>query len=316
LAVRKRWKKFWQSPRRFFDFLRLVNLIRKKRIDLIYANTLQSFLTVRDAILWTKVRSIAMIRGPWELIEKKNIEKVIDTADLIFLTSNWLKERIKIPERKVRILRLGVNREKLLNGRRGKIRREIGVPEGKPLIGCIGRISPEKGQHILIWALYLLKKKGKDFASIIVGDSSLSARPSYIEEIVRLRQRLGMEDRIFLMGFRKDIENVYMDIDIVTIPSLFETVSRVLQEAFVCGKATIAPRVKPLEEIAEEGENILFFEPGNPIDLSQKIELLLDLPQVRRRLGEEARKKMDEFDSEKYTIQIENILEEITSKGR
>ncbi len=62
-------------------------------------------------------------------------------------------------------------------------------------------------------------------------------------------------------------------------------------EAFACGKPVIASRLGAMEEMIEDGKTGLLFEPGNPNDLSEKINWAVNHPTEIRDMSKNARKE-------------------------
>ena len=82
--------------------------------------------------------------------------------------------------------------------------------------------------------------------------------------------------------------------DIVLVPTVAqEALGRTAVEAMGAGKPVIASRLGGLKSTVIDGYTGLLAEPGNPIDLAEKIERLLDDPQLRLRLGIAGRKRFE-----------------------
>lgn len=85
----------------------------------------------------------------------------------------------------------------------------------------------------------------------------------------------------------------------VVVPSeCYETFSRVIIEAFVCGVPVIATNHGALKDLILHGKTGLLFERGNANDLAKKIQSLIENPSLARTLGLNARKEYEE----KYTV--------------
>ena len=82
--------------------------------------------------------------------------------------------------------------------------------------------------------------------------------------------------------------------DIFVLPSLSEAFSNSLMEAMGCGCCPVASRVGGNPELVTDGETGLLFPVGDAAALAQRLALLLDQPDYRRRLAEQAERRMRE----------------------
>ena len=74
------------------------------------------------------------------------------------------------------------------------------------------------------------------------------------------------------------------------MPSIwFEPFGLVLIEALAHGLPVLASRLGSMVDIIEDGKTGLLFEPGNPQDLADKVQWLIEHPAECRRMGENAR---------------------------
>lgn len=170
----------------------------------------------------------------------------------------------------------------------------------------VGRLSSEKGVDTLLEAWSHLHHK---IPLYIVGDGPLS------RQVREVSERLA---GVVWLG-RKTLQETY-DLmgkaSLVVFPSRwYETFGRVAIEAFAKGTPVVASRMGTLTEIVQEGQNGLLFEPGNPIDLVQKVEWLLEHPEELVRMRVEARKTYEKkyTADQNYRMLMEIYEELITS---
>lgn len=152
------------------------------------------------------------------------------------------------------------------------------------IIFMAGRCDePSKGMRILYEAGNILYQKRKDF------------------KIYTTSFNIGLYNDWFIpLGWlpREELIHKYAQADICVIPSIWaEPFGITALEGMAIGKTVIASKTGGLKEIITDNQTGLLFDPGNPVELSEKINLLLDNPQIRTTLGENARK----FILENYT---------------
>ena len=193
-----------------------------------------------------------------------------------------------IQPRKVVVIYGGVDPEELAATKgRSETLKEFVLDPSRPVAAVIARLDVrKKGQHHFIRAISLVAAKAPQMQFLIVGGG-----PD--EEYLRsLAEALAPEQRPRFAGFREDLGNVLEAVDIVVIPSLWESVPRILVEAMHCGKAVVATRVGDVEEVLDESCGILV-RPASPRELAEALIALGNNPELRRNVGIAARQKIE-----------------------
>lgn len=124
-------------------------------------------------------------------------------------------------------------------------------------------------------------------------------------------------DRIHFLGPVKnpDICPLLNHHQIVVVPSHYENFGQVALEAMACGKAIIASRTGGLREIIIDGYNGIHCNPRDPIDLSVKLKLLFDSPELINRLGCNALKDVSKYSWQRIIIETLKILKKYSDEG-
>lgn len=149
------------------------------------------------------------------------------------------------------------------------------VAERRPVIICIGRLSPEKGQAGLIQAFATLARDRPDLRLHLVGDGPDRARlDELVAELgvghsVRFYGRLSEGDTLAALG----------DATMLVLPSFLEGLPIVLMEAAALSVPAIASRVAGVPELVEDGVNGILFTPGNWDELADRIAAMIDDPE-------------------------------------
>jgi glycosyltransferase involved in cell wall biosynthesis len=174
------------------------------------------------------------------------------------------------------------------NGQEIGLREELGVPQGAPLIGMVGRISHWKGQEILAKAAALVLSHDPNVYFVAVG-SYFADESHYLENLKSLINRLGLADRFRLADYRSNVTDVYRALDIFVLPSVKpEPFGRVTVEAMTQARAVIATNHGGTVELIEEGVTGMLVPPSDPKSLAEAIELLLADPALREKMGQAA----------------------------
>lgn len=122
------------------------------------------------------------------------------------------------PSERVRTIPLGLELAPFLGcrNRRGKLRAELGLDDDTPLIGIVGRLVPIKRHDLLFKALSQLKSSlsgPSGFCCVVVGDGELG--PSLRKQV----EEMGLSDSVRFLGWRRDLEIIYSDLDCVVLTS-------------------------------------------------------------------------------------------------
>lgn len=155
----------------------------------------------------------------------------------------------------------------------------------EPLIVSWGRVQYEKGFQVLARAMTTLRARVPDVSCVIAG------RGSYLPELQTQIDVEGVSDLIALPGFLSDddLRSLVHRAGCVVIPSLYEPFGVVALEALAAGAPLIVARTGGLAELIVDTNAGLTFEPGNPDDLANSVDLVLRDRALAQQLTENAR---------------------------
>lgn len=191
--------------------------------------------------------------------------------------------RVGSPAR-VHVIPLGLDLERFGGvGLRSTLRRELGLSEDVPLIGTVGRLVPIKGLSLFVDAAALIHRALPAAQFIIVGDGPLRA------ELSRRTGAAGLSGQVHFLGWRRNLEALYPDLDLVMLTSLNEGTPVSIIEAMAAGRAVVATRVGGVADVIEDGASGVLVPPGDPAALAAAAVALLREPERRREMGEVAR---------------------------
>jgi glycosyltransferase involved in cell wall biosynthesis len=166
-------------------------------------------------------------------------------------------------------------------GHSARLRAELGM-KNKPLIGLFGRISPWKGQEILVDALTRLP----DAHAILVGQP-FPHEPECLDRLRRHIAERNMTDRVHFLGFRSDVSALMEAVDIVVHASTSpEPFGRVIVEAMLAHRPVIATRGGGVVEILEHDVTGMLVPPSDPQALADALGVLLGDEAHREHLAE------------------------------
>lgn len=165
-------------------------------------------------------------------------------------------------------------------------------------VSFAGQLTPEKGVLTLLKAYHEIRPTLADGATLnIAGGGPLEGE---LRDYARSRAVVGAE----LLGRSDSIPELFGRSDIVVVPSEWdEAFGLTAAEAMACGTAVLASDAGALPEvIGPSGEAGLLFRRGDKEDLKRKLKLLADSPDLRQRLGANARERAGSLFSSDKTI--------------
>ena len=191
-----------------------------------------------------------------------------------------LTEHDGVPASMVRLVYNGLDTSVF---RRDGERAALPWGQAAAVIGIVCALRPEKGLHTLMEAFRKVKATRPGVKLVIVGSGPMLAE----------LQAAGDADCHFQPAER-NVAPWLRAMDIFVLPSLSEALSNSLMEAMGCGCCPVASRVGGNPELVTDGETGLLFPVGDADALAARLALLLDQPDYRRRLAEQAERRMQE----------------------
>ncbi|TCJ17941.1 glycosyltransferase family 1 protein [Parasulfuritortus cantonensis] len=216
-----------------------------------------------------------------------NYEKV----DAYIAPSRFMSEAIahRVPKERIHLLYNGVGTD-LVQG--------SGADDGYALY--LGRLSSEKGVGSLLVAH---ESSGGAWPLVVAGTGPLEAdlRSQY-----KKAKFIG-----HVTG--DELRDVIDRAAVIVVPSeWYENCPMSVLEAMAYGKPVVGSRIGGIPELVADGETGLLFEPGNKDDLAAAMARLMGAPELRRQLGQAARKRVEEeFSLAKHNAGLMNVYKSV-----
>jgi glycosyltransferase involved in cell wall biosynthesis len=196
--------------------------------------------------------------------------------------------------------------------RDGDLRATLGIPDGRVVIGMVGRLQPWKGQDRFLAAVAELRERGRDVHGLLVGGDAHELSPAYAAEVERLVPRLGLSDVVTMTGQVASAAPYLALMDVAVNASEREPFGIVLIEAMAEGVPVVAVAGGGPLEIVEPGVTGVLAESGQPRALADAIDGLLEDPERRRALGTAgARRCRERFSAERMSELLTTRLSEL-----
>jgi len=161
------------------------------------------------------------------------------------------------------------------------VRRELGVPEGVPLIGKVANYYHGwKGHDTFLDAASIVLRSRSEVVFLLVGHLTDD------EKMTEMVEERGLSEHVLLAGHRDDVPRVLAALDVsVNCPRAGEGLSGAVRESLAAGKPVIATDVGGNRELVRNEETGLLVPPDDPEALAAAMLRLLDDRDLARRLA-------------------------------
>jgi glycosyltransferase involved in cell wall biosynthesis len=161
---------------------------------------------------------------------------------------------------------------------------------------CVGRLVPSKGQHILLEALEILVKEGRNIHLTLIGEGS--DRKSLVSDT----NRRGLEEHVYFAGALNQplVMEAYRKTDLFALASFAEGVPVVLMEAMAMEIPCVATHITGIPELIRPGKEGLLVVPADPWRLAKAIRTLMDDKELSNRIGKAGRERV----LDKYRLDV------------
>lgn len=182
---------------------------------------------------------------------------------------------------------------------------------GSFTLGMIGRLTPWKGQDVVIRAFAAARSRGlgPDSELAVVGAAHFGADADFSNELRALVTDLGIEDAVVFRGHRSDVAAEIAACDAVVHASTRpEPFGQVVTEAMALGRPVIASAAGGPAEIITDGHDGVLVAPGDVDALADAMLRLAADPGLRARLAVGGRRTVEQFATPVVVEQIESVL--------
>jgi glycosyltransferase involved in cell wall biosynthesis len=271
--------------------------IRKLAPDIIHIND-PSFLGVIAARL-AGVKKVVIthhtpeVKAQYSWKGKLAKKITFKLTDSFIFTSDYDKEvgskLDNIPLNKSKVIAYGLDTNKFSqtqeqrNTIRENIREKLQIPQNHIVIASAGRLETQKAQSDLIKAANIICSKHDNVTFVLVGEGSLR------NQLETQIENQGLSGKFLLPGFVNNIYDFLCAVDIFAMSSLFEGLCYAVVEAAAMSVPVVATAVGGMRYSVADNETGYLVEPENPEKLAEKINFLIDNPDISQQMGEKGR---------------------------
>jgi glycosyltransferase involved in cell wall biosynthesis len=189
---------------------------------------------------------------------------------------------------------------------RAELRRELGVADTTVVGVFVGGDWSRKGLREAIFGLAAATRQSSAALELwVVGRG----------DVARFREharRAGVERAVRFLGPQRATERYYAAADLLVFPTLYETFSLVAYEAAASGLPLVATKVSGIDELLDhEGGGLVVDRESDAVGAA--IARLADDPALRRRLGEEGRRRAEGYSWDRSVESVVGIYDTLMS---
>lgn len=199
------------------------------------------------------------------------------------------------PARRITVVPNGLDPARLAGigpDARARLHAELQVPQDVPLVGCVGRLSEEKGQASFLRIVHAVRGQGWSCHAVVVGDGPCEA------DLRRLAAELRLDGAVTFLGARRDATTVMAGLDALVLPSRREGFPNVVLEAGMLGVPVVCSAVGGVLDIVTDRESQ--FPVGDIAAGARALTRVLAAPDVARRSAADLQRRcVDRFTADR-----------------
>jgi glycosyltransferase involved in cell wall biosynthesis len=306
---------YFKPSRSFLPFIqarKLAKLIDEHSIDVMHMHHSKDLALAAFAKYFSAKKPFIIYTRQMQITRSKNdfyhnfLYKQMDL--MLTITKRLEKDASRLISRyseKIKTLYYGVNAPMhfLSKDERDQQRADIGFKSDDFIIGLLGRLEENKGQHLLIEAIARAKKEGVLLKALIVGHEM---HVGYRTSLQKLATSKNIDDSIIFMDFVPDPQRLMQLCDCIVLATYEETFGLVLPEAMRSGIPVIGSNKGGVPEIIDHEETGLLFNSQDANSLYQQIKRLYSDEAFKVQLARNGKASADKrFNTEKHFERLE-----------
>lgn len=265
------------SPRAMF---RLRRLMAEQAVSLVHTHSsIDSWLASLAArslrLPVVRSRHVSIRIRPRRALVYRLAHRVITSGEHV----RRMVAAAGIPLDRIVSVPAGIDTARFHGGVSGEgVRAEVGA--GGPLVGLVANIRGSKGHRVFLAAARLILAECPDARFLIVGDGV------GFDDVRRRIDEMGLDKRVVMTGFRRDVPEVMAALDVLVLPSIrSEAAPQVVPQALAIGTPVVGTTVGGIPEVIRDGETGCLVPPDDAPALARAILALLRDPARARALA-------------------------------
>ena len=295
---------------------RLRALMARERIDILHAHDFYAAVIGSAAARLAGVRVVACQRHlklSERMVHEWGTRLIHRLAHRILVNSEAIRAHIlsrdKTHASKIVVIKNGISPLACSSEKRGlhdDLCRELQVTNDSKLIGVVARLQPVKGHKFFVEAAARVIYKEPEAQFVLAGGGPLR------RDIEGQAARLGIKDRLHLLGDRTDVARLVASLDLLVLASMHEGLPNAVMEAMAAGVPVVATAVGGTKELIIDGETGYLVPPADADSLAGRITFALANETESMRIAARGRQFINkEFGMERMVESVETLYDEL-----
>ena len=290
-------------------FFRLLDILRKEKIDIIHSNNgCSSYAALAGRLAGVK----GIIHTDHGRLVPDKITAILEDRFSSYLMNRfvgvstqlteYLRSTVKISDKKLLTIINGVD-DQTFKPRsikeRNALRSQLGFDENDKIIGTVCRLDPIKNLVFMISCMPDIIQRLPTAKLVIIGDGPIKT------SLIQQADNLGISSSVQFLGLRRDTEDLMPVFDVYACTSLSEGTSMTILEAMSCGLPIVASAVGGNVKLVDDANGFLLPQGDSERFINAIVKLFCD-ERVRWMMGQRSREKIEkDFSLERMVKEYE-----------
>jgi glycosyltransferase involved in cell wall biosynthesis len=281
-----------------FALARALSVLRARGVDVVHCHSARAHAVGVPAARIARARAVIVSRRVAEPVAGHPLSafKYRMPVDRYLCVSRAVMETMRaaqVPESKLVLVPSGVVLSPPVAAEPASLRVLIGAPASAPIVVTPAALTLEKLHEDLLRAAPAVLQQVPEVRFVWLGDGPRRAA------LEHLRDQLGLQGRVFLLGFRPDARALVAQCTVAALASELEGIATALIEAQAAGVPVVATRVGGIPEVVHDGVSGRLVPPHDSGALAAALIEALTQPERARAWSEQARLGVMQFDIER-----------------
>lgn len=183
------------------------------------------------------------------------------------------------------------------------IREELGLPKDSFLLLSVGELLPRKNQQVIIKALGKIRDKNIHYI--------LCGKGEKLKELTLLAKEYHLEKQVHFLGYRKDMADIYGQVDLLALPSRREGLGLAGLEGMYCGLSLVTSNINGIRDYMEDGKTGFMYKPDDVNGFARGIVKMKRSPGMRKMCGDYNRKVVAPFCIENSKQEVLKLITDL-----
>ena len=291
------------SPLNYVRNLKLLaGFVRAHEIEIVHAHAARDYHLSALAVRLAPRARLVLTRHA--LFPLRGINKhLLSRASHVIAVSRAVAESVRrsgvIESSRITVVHNGIDVE--------RFKRSICDGDQRVLVGTVGHLAPIKGQDVFIRAAALISARRRDVRFVIVGEDK-SPQMTHRRALENLIAELGLTEIVSMPGWHDDIPALLSSLTLFVSAARSEPFGLAIVEAMAAGLPIVAAASEGALEIIDDGESGKLVPVNDPEALADAVNDLLDDPDERSRLAQNALLAAHQrFSLTRMTLETEHV---------